>query len=61
MTCKNQRTTYFSLRALTTNANEPQNLTGDSTKVYQNFTSRGNLNLVAGWTSVDSGCATVYR
>ena len=32
---KNQLTAYFSLRGLTTRANEPQDLTGYWTKVYQ--------------------------
>jgi len=35
MTFKNQRTAYFGLRALTTHANEPQDLKGYWTKVYQ--------------------------
>ena len=35
MTFKNQRTTYISLRELTTHVNEPQDLGGYLTKVRQ--------------------------
>ena len=37
MTFKNQRTAYVSLRALTTNANEGQDLRGYWTKVHPNL------------------------
>jgi len=42
MTCKNQRTAYFSLRALIIHANEPQDLRGYWTNVHQ-ISSRGNF------------------
>jgi len=35
MTCKNQRIVYFSLRALTTHANAPQDLRNYWTTVHQ--------------------------
>jgi len=37
MTCKNQRSAYFSLRALTTHTNERQDLRGYRTKGHQFF------------------------
>jgi len=42
MTFKNQRTAYFSLRGLTTHANEPQNLMGYWTEVHH-ICSRSNF------------------
>jgi len=42
MTFKNQRTAYFSLRAVTSHANAPQNLRGYWTKV-RTICSRSNL------------------
>jgi len=45
MTFKNQRTAYFCLRAVTTRANEPQDLRGYWTTVHQ-ICSRSNFCIV---------------
>jgi len=56
MTFKNQRTTYFRLRALTTHANKPQVARGYWIKVHQIYTERQrDAEGVNGWGTVTNG------